>query len=179
MRSSTSQTDYNRCADCSTRTGSSRNGRMTRPTPRLCAFSSPFSEKHTQMLFRSRIRSLNASHQAQFTSPADAWPLIEDPSTVRQNIPAVRIFLRFLLLGFALAGMVGIANPANAGSLGDWFKKVGDSFAYPHKQPTPARVRSARGKPGESVTPTPTPSPGASPEPTVRTASIVNESRTL
>jgi hypothetical protein len=76
-----------------------------------------------------------------------------------------------------MAGMVGLASPANAGSLGDWFKKVGDSFAHPQKHPTPARNRSGRGKAGEAVPPSPTPSPAASPEPTVRTASIVNEGR--
>jgi hypothetical protein len=131
------------------------------------------------MLFGSRIRSLNASHPAQFTWPADAWPLIEDRPALRQNISLVRISLRLRLLHFVFAGIVGLANPVHAGSLGDWFKKVGDSFAHPHKHPTPARVRSTRGKPGELLTPTPTPSLAPSPEPTVRTASMVDEGRNL
>ena len=179
MRSFTSQTDYKRCADSSTRTRSSRNGPMTRRTRPSCAFLNPFSEKHTQMLFGSRIRSLNASHRAQFTLPAGVWRLIEEPSTVRHNIPAVRIFLRLLIVQAFFAGIIGLASPVHAGSLGDWFKKVGGSFAHPQKHPTPSRNRSGKGKAGEAATPTPTPSPVASPEPTVRTASIVNEGRKI
>ena len=98
---------------------------------------------------------------------------------MRHTIPAVRISLS--LLQILLVGLIGLASPAQAGSLGDWFKKVGDSFAHPQKHPTPSpHSRSGRSKAGEAVaSPSPTPPPAASPEPTVRTASIVNEGRVI
>ena len=88
--------------------------------------------------------------------------------------------LRTLILGVLLVAIVIILpGTVTAGSLGDWFKKVGDSFAHPQKHPTPAHNQPAKGKAGAAVAPSPTPSPAASPEPTVRTASIVNEGRNV
>lgn len=130
------------------------------------------------MLVGPRIRSLNACLPAQFTLPARAARLIEYPSTVRHNISAVKVSARLLLVTTLLVSITA-AGSVQAGSLGDWFKKVGDSFAHPHKQPTPTHVHSTRGKPGEPVTPTPTPSAAPSPEPTVRTASVINEGRNI
>jgi hypothetical protein len=67
-----------------------------------------------------------------------------------------------------------------ADSLGDFFKKLGNSFAHPTKHPSPTpRTRLARPKSsGEALgSPSPSPSPSPSAEPTVRTASIVTEGK--
>ncbi len=61
-----------------------------------------------------------------------------------------------------------------AESLGDFFKKLGNSIAHPQNHPSPSRNRGAKGKPGETPTPTPTPGASVTPEPVVRTASVVS-----
>ena len=104
---------------------------------------------------------------------------IEEFLPVRHNTPAVRISVRFLFVMILMTSFMVTASSTNANSLGDWFKKVGDAFAHPHKKPSPTPHHASRGKPGETVSPSPTPPPAASPEPTVRTASVVNEGRNL
>lgn len=79
----------------------------------------------------------------------------------------------------ALAAFLALAAPLRAESLGDWFKKLGNSMSHPQKHPTPARSRGERGKSTDAatVTPTPTATPVATPGPTVRTASVVTEAK--
>jgi hypothetical protein len=67
---------------------------------------------------------------------------------------------------------------ANAGSLGDFFKKIGISFTPPpQKHPTPARKNPSRPKGVAETLESPSPVPSPSAEPTVRTGSIVTEAR--
>jgi hypothetical protein len=75
------------------------------------------------------------------------------------------------------AVFLGAATPADAGSLGDWFKKVGDSFAHPSKHQTSARGRTDKTKKSGESGESPTPTPQASAEPTIRTASVVNDGK--
>ena len=85
--------------------------------------------------------------------------------------------MRTSLFLCSLAAFLALADPLKAESLGDWFKKLGNSMAHPQKHPTPARSPRERGKTTDLTTPTPTAAPAATPEPTVRTASVVTEAK--
>ncbi len=84
--------------------------------------------------------------------------------------------LRTLFLTCALGAILAWSGSVEAGSLGDWFKKLGNSMAHPRKHASPTRTRGEKEKAtNAAMTPsvTPTPVPAATPEPTVRTASVV------
>jgi hypothetical protein len=71
------------------------------------------------------------------------------------------------------------AGQLRAESLGDFFKRLGNSFAHPQKHPSPARNRAAKPRgTGETLgSPSPSATPPPTAEPTVRTASVVTEAR--
>jgi hypothetical protein len=73
---------------------------------------------------------------------------------------------------------LALAQPASAESIGDFFRKLGNSIAHPHKHPTP-RSRSEKGR-SPSPSPLPVnaaPVPTQAPEVPIRAASVVTEAK--
>jgi hypothetical protein len=92
-----------------------------------------------------------------------------------------------ILIGLTMAALSASANPVLAGSVGDFFKALGNSIAHPgqHKKPKPSpSPQNKRSKtkgseqnppdypPSPTATPPPAPTPTATPsQPPVRPAS--------
>jgi hypothetical protein len=85
----------------------------------------------------------------------------------RQNI----LFLTLFTLGIA------IPQPAGAESIGEFFRKLGNSIAHPTKHPSP---RPHTEKPRSSASPSPvnaTPAPSLTPQVPIKAAEIVTQAR--
>ena len=91
-----------------------------------------------------------------------------------------------------VAALLAVANSSVAGSVGDFFKALGNSIAHPGQHPTPRpKTLTKRPKPGEKIIPadtppapeanpvaSPTPVPTLSP-PSVRVASVPSQTKSL
>jgi len=89
-----------------------------------------------------------------------------------------------ILIGLTMAALCLSASPARAGSVGDFFKALGNSIAHPGQKPKPKTPPNKRPKtkgseqnaadypPSPTATPPQTPTPTAAPsQPQVRPAS--------
>jgi len=108
-------------------------------------------------------------------------------------MPRPMILKKWLLIGLTIAALSVPAKPALAGSLGDFFKALGNSIAHPGQQkkprPSPQNKRSrTKGSepnppdyppaPTPAPTPPPTPTPTATlSQPAVRPASTPSQNR--
>lgn len=97
-----------------------------------------------------------------------------------------------ILIGLAITALSLPANPVRAGSIGDFFKALGNSIAHPGQKPKPkptpsqnkrpktkgAEQNAADYPPSPTATPaqTPTPTPTQS-QPQVRPASVPSQDR--
>jgi hypothetical protein len=95
-----------------------------------------------------------------------------------------------ILIGLAITVLSLPANPVRAGSVGDFFKALGNSIAHPGQKPKPTPTPSKRSKkkgseqnaadypPSPTATPPQTPTPTATQsQPQVRVASVPSEDR--
>ncbi len=81
------------------------------------------------------------------------------------------LFLIFFLLGIA------IAQPAEAESIGDFFRKLGNSIAHPTKHPSP---RPHTDKAKSSTSPAPVnaiPAPSLTPQVPIKVAAVATEAK--
>lgn len=81
------------------------------------------------------------------------------------------LFLTLFTLGIALA------KPASAESIGDFFRRLGNSIAHPTKHPTP---RPKTEKSQSSTSPVPvnaTPAPSPTPDLSIKAATVVTEAK--
>jgi hypothetical protein len=93
-----------------------------------------------------------------------------------QGFPAMRVLKTFLFI-LALTG-IAVPQPAAAESIGDFFRKLGNSIAHPQKH-APAHSRTEKGK-SSSSSPAPvntSPVPTPTPQVPIKAASVVTEAR--
>jgi hypothetical protein len=101
---------------------------------------------------------------------------IEDFCPMRQNIGhRVNGVIKKLVLALSLVGFLTIGDAAQARSLGELLKALGDSFAHPQKHPPPRnhdRPEKSRRSATKEATPAASLTATATPEqPTIRAAS--------
>jgi hypothetical protein len=97
-----------------------------------------------------------------------------------------------ILIGLTITALALLANPVRAGSVGDFFKALGNSIAHPGQKPkqTPSPSQNKRPKtkgseqsaadfpPSPTATPPQTPTPTATlSQPPVRLASVPSQDR--
>lgn len=80
-----------------------------------------------------------------------------------------------IVLGLTIAALCVAPSPAQAGSLGDFFKALGNSIAHPGqkpkpKAPPPKRSKSKGAPPAADYPPSPPPTPPPTPTPTATTS---------
>jgi hypothetical protein len=111
--------------------------------------------------------------------------MVEWAPTMQQTSAHEMAMTKRILIGMTIALVLAFPVPAHAGSLGDFFKALGNSIAHPgqHKKPPPkSETKKPRTKAGEQTaesppasaptTPAPTPTATATPsQPPVRPAS--------
>jgi hypothetical protein len=89
----------------------------------------------------------------------------------------VKLRLAHIISFLAFAVLAGLAQPAKATSISDFFKKLGESFSHPRKHPTPSKPHPTSPKPSTEASPYATPTPTASPEATIRAATVATDAK--
>ena len=81
-----------------------------------------------------------------------------------------------LILSVALVGVLS-PGPAEAESISEFFRKLGNSIAHPHAKPTP-HPRKEKQKSASSPSPVNvTPAPSVTPDARIKAATVVTEAR--
>jgi hypothetical protein len=122
----------------------------------------------------------------------NACEIIEDSQILRQAVgyQGNRV-KKIFAIGVTIVGLSILADSAAAGSIGDFFKALGNSIAHPgqHPKSRPRDSQSKRPKakgsvsnadypPAPTATPLPTPTPSATlPQPPVRVASVPTQTK--
>jgi hypothetical protein len=99
-------------------------------------------------------------------------------------IPKISVKIRIVLV-LAIAVLGALPSPARAGSVGDFFKALGNSIAHPGQKPKPkatpppkrpktktSQQNTADFPPTPPPTPPQTPTPTATSQPSIRPASV-------